>query len=637
MVKYSKTQETFTNPYHFIPLEGKCDRKNYSEYREQANLTGWIDCTLTTLTPLFIPNTSNDDFFKERVPAKEKEDEKVVKSYDFFSYTDNTQNSTPTKHPVIPGSSIRGPIRSLFEALTNSCMATIDDNHVLYKRTITPAEGCGRLSYKGGKWKIQECKKYMLKTKACSADKAPVFNIDGYEEGKTIFFKEGRIYKGLKHMPCTISNISISKSTTCPMQGYLHKGEPFGIGTRKQKHHESVFVPTGNNIIVSELSVKNLLENYKLYQDETVNLNKKQKKHKGYQSNIKNAEFKSIKDLKNGCLVYYTQIVDHNTDKKYLYLSPAAIGREVFHNRLKDIIGSYCPCTSSNEVCPACALFGFAGQGEANTKNALASRIRFSDAKPDDKSDGKKDITFLNSVILPELASPKPSATEFYLQKPGSPADVQQWNYDYITYKGKNKKIYPAEIQGRKFYWHHYPNMENFRNTKNVSERNVKVRPVDKDNEFHFKVHFNQITQEELDALLWTLALGNDKNLAHKIGMGKPVGMGSVQISIDAVKHRTLSVQNKKFYEIEDRNISQDYFTIEKLFNDETINAVKNIYNFATQQNNIKYPYCRDKKDKSYEWFVRNKLVEKDSNPMDPIISQHLDLKKPELYTIKKS
>lgn len=82
--------DRFVNPYNFVPSEGECDKKK----RETGILTGKITCTIETLTPLFIPDSQN----------KEK----------FFHYPDDEK-------PVIPGSEIRGTIRSVFETAFKGC------------------------------------------------------------------------------------------------------------------------------------------------------------------------------------------------------------------------------------------------------------------------------------------------------------------------------------------------------------------------------------------------------------------------------------------------------------------------------------------------------------------------------------
>jgi hypothetical protein len=49
---------------------------------------------------------------------------------------------------------------------------------------------------------------------------------------------------------------------------------------------------------------------------------------------------------------------------------------------------------------------------------------------------------------------------------------------------------------------------------------------------FTCRIHFENLRPEELGVLWWALALpaGNDRTYYHKLGMGKPLGMGSVAI-----------------------------------------------------------------------------------------------------------
>ncbi len=638
---YELSEKTFVNPYHFVPLENECRKEiNYIEHRKQKDLkTGWIECELKTLTPIFIPNTTNDDFFQERINKEKTDDGNKIKSYDFFSYRDNSKDNELTDTAVIPGSSIRGVIRSAFETLTNSCMSTIDDDKVLYKR-VTKAAKPGRLVKENKEWKIVECEKFMLKIKSCNykADPSPVFDIRGYEDKQKVYIKPGKKYGGRGYMPRVIVNLSKILASECNIKGYFHKGEPFG----NRKHHESVFVEKNRSFKVSKQDVENLLTNYKLYQDETVNLHKKQEDHNGYESNIIKADNETIDSL-NGSLIYY---VEHNN--KY-YLSPAAIGREVFHNRLEKLVGSYSPCDSYDKLCPACALFGFAGHKSENNqnkdKNAIASRICFSDAKTDSPK-------FYDPVILPELAGPKISSTELYLKKPHG-QNVAMWNYDYAECKNgkKDKKIpelkgYSPQIQGRKFYWHH-ENITTFENENKIrfdykrkknkimedaripySDRLVKVRPVDKDVKFTFRIHFNQLAKDELDRLLWTLSIGDNDDLAHKIGMGKPVGLGSVQIKIHKVILRKLSIENGSFVYDTTCEYTYDFNNINLGCNDDTKKAFEKIANFKNKPKNIHYPYCIDEQGRdipeNYEWFVGNKQINGVGTGTNHVISEYL-------------
>ena len=648
MTDKAKSKNTFVNPYHFIPLQDRCNKNiDYEDRRNEAGLmTGWIECEIKTETPIFIPNTTNNDFYKERIRKGNKED--TINSYDFHSRTDNNNTNKETNNPIIPGSSIRGMLRSAFEILTNSCLSTTDDNHVLYKRVTTPADP-GRLVKENGKWMIVECEKFGIKNqdlydkyiekvdgskfKVYDAREGVVLPGD-YKDKEEVFVKLGQKYPKIKKgyyntktrekekdrvlfKPFTeVDRISRSQTNECELKGYLHLGESF-----HKKHHESVFVETDRTHPVTKRDVENLLENYKLYQDKTVNQGYKINEHKGYRSNIKGAKNAKI-DTLNGALIYYVKY------KGKYYLSPAAIGREVFHNRLKDLLkkGDYSPCTSHDKLCPACALFGFAGQeskrDDDRKKNAIASRVRFTDATTDNPN-------FLNPVILPELAGPKPSATELYMKKPNG-KNVAMWNYDYaVTKQGRETStlgVYQPQIQGRKMYWHQ-ESMKTFldenkrynnREKISYSDRLVKVRPVDKDVNFEFKVHFNQVTEHELKQLLWALSIGGKRGMAHKIGMGKPVGLGSIKVSINGVKERKIELSPDKLkYEINSRDIEfsdSDLLEDSEGASEKTIKAFETMTNYEKHPPDVHYPYCVDKFNnhmpKNYEWFMGNKQIQ---------------------------
>ncbi|MEQ8172702.1 MAG: TIGR03986 family CRISPR-associated RAMP protein, partial [Candidatus Eremiobacterota bacterium] len=641
-----------------------------------------------------------------------------IKSYDFFSYENLEEKSNPTPSlPVIPGSEIRGMIRNAFEALTNSCMSTIDDKQLLYKRTTQPGKP-GMLVKENNQWKIKKCKKYMLKVYACDKDPnfissvdittklwnilsslkfsendrkksyfynprneyklAPEFKkinkkisitIDGKKlhyhtkmteqekeqllnlssdknyieaietlykksqkyhskeevkekEKEKIWFKVDGKYNGKHYMPETLSELSFNQQYGKDWEtGFIHIAEDI-----ERKHHDSIFVLTNEVEVISDnKAIKNFLESIKLYQDKSINIHFRKEEHSGYKY-LKINNFDNT-DLLNGFLIYYTK---HNSN---YYISPAAIGREVFHNKLStyNIIKNYNPCAKLDNLCSACVLFGISGEN----KESASSRLRFTDAFI--VNDKKLEDYYENPVILPELASPKLSATEFYLKKPEGGADL--WNYDYAI-ENKQEISYTPSIRGRKFYWH--KKITSTPSEKNkVSERNIKIRPLKKGNEFTFKVYFNDITENELKKLLWVINIGTKKENAHKIGMGKPVGMGSVKISVNDVKVRNITLNEKR---IEHKLVSDKIYLKQPDLKKEIINLLGcsskvledflKITDFEYAPNNVSYPKNTDSEE-SYNWFVANKTCK--GTGVSHIIAQILpDIQTPELKKYKE-
>ena len=203
-------QEKFINPYNFIALPSK----KAEAYSDTDVHTGVISYTITTKTPLFIPNTSNDNAFDCKGNHK---------SYDFFSYQE-LENGVDYKdkyfEPVIPGSEIRGMVRSLYETLTDSCMSVFNDGLYPERRTgdvFLPGLIVRENGRNGILYKLYEANSYRI---------IKMFKDDGkkskFKEGQKVYFDS----TGRK-MPLTAENISDKKSAQRKV-GYVIKGMPFG-------------------------------------------------------------------------------------------------------------------------------------------------------------------------------------------------------------------------------------------------------------------------------------------------------------------------------------------------------------------------------------------------------------------------
>jgi CRISPR-associated protein (TIGR03986 family) len=106
-------------PHYFLEPAQTVDREPLPAGHQGFDpdlLTGKIFCTLRTLSPLIIPDTSNSDFFGMQAEASDH------KSYDFFKINGEYQ---------IPGASLRGAVSSVFEAITNSCFRIFDESRRL--------------------------------------------------------------------------------------------------------------------------------------------------------------------------------------------------------------------------------------------------------------------------------------------------------------------------------------------------------------------------------------------------------------------------------------------------------------------------------------------------------------------------
>jgi len=172
-IKYKyeiSNKEFFINPYTFLERNKKVNR----EEKEQVvgNHTGVFVCRIYPKTPLLIPDVFKKQEIVDRKEKNTKNKEIKHFSYPFFRLGDN---------PVIPGSSIRGPLRSVYEALTDSCYSTTRSGQYITARTKSPFLP-GLLIKTNGKWELYSATRYLLPIKEYGARP--------FDNGKIFKYKE---------------------------------------------------------------------------------------------------------------------------------------------------------------------------------------------------------------------------------------------------------------------------------------------------------------------------------------------------------------------------------------------------------------------------------------------------------------
>ncbi|MEM6838057.1 MAG: RAMP superfamily CRISPR-associated protein [Cyanobacteria bacterium P01_C01_bin.120] len=139
------------------------------------------------------------------------------------------------------------------------------------------------------------------------------------------------------------------------------------------------------------------------------------------------------------------------------------------------------PCRNKESLCPASQVFG------ALDWQGL---VHFTDATC---QSAKSDTGF-----MPSLYRPRPERDAYFDR---------------------------GQAAGRKFYRHAVKAV-------NGGERGITVQQAGTELTFKTEIHFRNLTEAQLGTLL--IALGQDSKypMALKLGGGKPVGMGTVQVSI---------------------------------------------------------------------------------------------------------
>ena len=168
-------------------------------------------------------------------------------------------------------------------------------------------------------------------------------------------------------------------------------------------------------------------------------------------------------------------------------------------------------------------LFGFIEERSDREKHktpalTFASRLRFShglSAQP---------VHLGAHAILKELSAPKPPRASFYYQ-PAMGA-----NAIHTKIPGPNDVP-----KGRKFYLPH--NLEkpaandraDWASTERT-DRQLSARPIPTGSEFWFHIDFDNLDDTELNLLCYALA--PNAGYRHRLGLGKPLGLGLCRIEV---------------------------------------------------------------------------------------------------------
>jgi CRISPR-associated protein (TIGR03986 family) len=179
-------------------------------------------------------------------------------------------------------------------------------------------------------------------------------------------------------------------------------------------------------------------------------------------------------------------------------------------------------------------LFGFVedrekGEEHERQARALASRVRFSHGLLGPESGSAE--PYGETVRLRILDTPKPPSPSLYFKHKNPPPATGE-NWPGIA---KTELSYERHTpQGRKFYLHRNASQPEPWKTTLTGGNNdnwtqfTEIRPFSAGLSFYFHIDFDNLSRAELGLLRY--ALRPTADYRHKIGMGKPIGLGKIRI-----------------------------------------------------------------------------------------------------------
>lgn len=468
-----KTEQVAKTAYNFVPListvlpspinaygdwfnEKEAERsENYALYLlDQGLFSGTISLTIKNLTPLFIGDGGDKNKY-------------------FFS---------PFGQPIIPGSTIRGMVRSIFKILTAGTMRRDEDftdRHLYFRCIMAP----------NSMQQINELHNYYEERMFTERVNS---NWEAHKKAKPGFLYQVRGDNVYYIAPCDMDYIAKQDYGPIPKDSRVEWNSKDNIayvltgpGTKDIPHNyvRFLFNPKWNESMEVPASV---IQEYRDDKSRNgVDLLKEEN------SNVSCAE---RNDIKFFVPCFYTKgngvITSFGHGRSYRIPYKNSVGDRVPENLQDNHIIDFTD-----------AVFG--------RKELWAGRVSFEDAilqeKP--KSAGEGSITLLGA---------KPTSYQLYLEQKGNPP--AHWDSNRA-----------GNIRGYKLYWHKNIGTKDWA-SEPIGNVSSTIHPLAANNTFVEKIHFHNLSKIELGALLSVFHLRENHDVVYKLGMGKSLGLGSVRI-----------------------------------------------------------------------------------------------------------
>ncbi len=503
----------FNYPYNFVRFGNKVVRKK----REKGKLTGVLECSLINKSPLFIP---------------EKKLDKVAKGHSEEYFLKENDNY------VIPASSIKGAIRSVVEAISNSCVINIEEDRLDERKTAGDFKNIKygfikKIPKDGEDGSIVEAEIVRV-----LRNEALKYKEEGIEELKfnnTIYDYKS---KGYPYRPEDILKNIEDVTKDGEIEGFLW------VSAKKSRNlYEKIFIPKKGKKIDDGDNQYTKEDTYVLSYEEYENIKYIVEQRIQREEKKGNEFYKTKVEIKDPIIFQVNGINGKNLAiseiprLRYKY-SPYDLLDEKLH-----------ACKNSEEACAACRIFGMTGEQQEKENKIIntISKVFISDAII-----SKNDANIEEKPrLIKSLGEPHPTLTGFYLDK---------GDYNDDT----------SILRGRKFYWHHKDKIGEDKDRDSIynsikAERkephNSSIQFMHSGNKFTFQIRFENMTEEEFGLLLYAIEL--EGNMLHKIGKAKAFGFGSCKIEIENIKLDVnekdkytdffskvtpLNLQNKDFY-----------------------------------------------------------------------------------------
>ncbi len=481
-----KSRETFkgpaTAPYNFIPLNDIVVESALPDHSAITGSSGYIELEIEAKTPVFI----RDTFTPEELSSAKKAGkyESLANNHpDFFS---------PAGQLRLPGSSLRGMIRQIVNIISWSKFQQFDDTALFYRGI---ADQSNLASEYDKRMKDEDA---INRYAAASASKEKgALGVGKYKVGAGYFYKKGKRYfiRPAQNKTTKPPFERYSGSKPGPFkykilesgEGIIQSGRKFG----KNSYHDvwKIFKPMADSSHDIPLSVADITA-YEADKARNVEIN--------YLKETQGSEEKLVP-------CFYVKADNDRVSFGHTVL---------FRVQYLHSIGELVPANVRHDDTVVDITESIFGRICNKDNQSFKGKVQFSDAKLQSEFKDPLDEKHVPQLLL----GPKPTSFQHYL--------VQTENGDK-----KNLNHYDsnaAQLRGFKLFWHQDNNKWFQQHEFPNSKTETILQPVKIGSRFEGRIYFENMSDIELGALITAITLLPGH--AHKIGMGKPLGLGSIQI-----------------------------------------------------------------------------------------------------------
>ena len=541
-------------PYNFVPLPEAVltvDEDTIPGHHRYAEgtYTGHIECTLTTETPLYTRAALDPNFFRElSQKAAELDDEDKKKMAPFFSMDGG-------KTPVIPGSSLRGMIRNLVEIISFSKINKVTDEQLLFRAVADrSSQGnyyrrmmLGPNQAKGRKMKFEYPSRnvragYLHRTRQGWQIQPAKSGASHF--GESFVHVEFRDVRNITHKNDRRSDIydvwvkPVARQEIQRRRGKLTLIMALTKEVAPKHHDPKPGMVKGKLVVSGWMHGKHM---HRIVYEEDKNADPIPIPDEMWDIYVQDRKQARGKPANPGDPIFY--LVDNAGN--LIFFGNTMMFRLPYDYTPLDMVPEWLREDARPDITES--IFGFVSKDQAG--KGYASRVFFTDAET-----SHPEPWLTEDPIAPKvLSTPKPTTFQHYLVQTNPDDRAHLWHWG-------NKPVKETVIRGNKLYWHVSSKGELNRRkfeaeperVKKYPKQYTRIKPVKEGVTFTFRVHFENLRDWELGALLWALKLplADDREYRHKLGMAKPLGLGTVHITVDEVHFSDRKMRYQQLFSI---------------------------------------------------------------------------------------